>query len=249
MYYSVYEYNQVVLIVCISLTLSCHLSLVKIIGYYSFLWIWYHSSCLMTKAFVKSTNMLRDIFCSKHFSYICHKKIMSMVPWFAQNPHSASGRKSSARINSLLRTMWANTFLAWREVRSCVSSVSFLEDKGIMPVSRDLQVFPSVSYDCVDNLDKFLTSSFNFWMQSIFTGRLCCEAKITFLTSSGFGHLHIQWWVGLWSMLSTACCSTVDGSLSCVARSHIRQDHASLWLFYCTGLFTVSHPNSSHIFA
>ena len=42
--------------------------------------------------------------------------------------------------------------------------------------------------------------------------------KITLLTSSGSGYMHIQCWVGLYSMMSTECCSTVDSLLNSVTK-------------------------------
>ena len=74
-------------------------------------------------------------------------------------------------------------------------------------------------------------------MQSVCAKRLSVAKywEITLVTSSRSGHLHIQCWVGLRSMLSTACCFTVDGQLNSVQRgpSSWQQVHASLWLFFC----------------
>ena len=80
--------------------------------------------------------------------------------------------------------------------------------------------FPKHLLWCVGYLDKppllFITSgcspseSGDFSSQSI---------EITLLTSSKSEHLCIQCWVGLWSMLSTACCSSVD--ILCVAKHEI----------------------------
>ena len=68
-------------------------------------------SCSVSKAFEKSTNtMLRCIFCSMHFYCICHEKILFVVPRFEQIPRNTSGRKSSARLDSLLNSIQANTF-------------------------------------------------------------------------------------------------------------------------------------------
>ena len=73
-----------------------------------------HSTSLftMSKLFVKLTAiMYKCIFSSIHFSCISWKeKIMSMVLQSAQNPHCASNRISSTRVDSLLSSMQANLF-------------------------------------------------------------------------------------------------------------------------------------------
>ena len=84
-------------------------SLTKWSGHPSFHRMFHSTSLFRVKSFFE-VNMKRDIFCPMHFSCTCHKKILSVVPWFVWNPHCTSGRKSSTRIDSPLSSIQTNTF-------------------------------------------------------------------------------------------------------------------------------------------
>ena len=72
---------------------------------------------------------------------------------------------------------------------------------------------PRVFYDGVEYLEKLSTSSLNYFcMQSI------CTKRLSYSFRPSLGHLYIQCWVGLNSMLSAGRCFTVDSSLGSVVR-------------------------------
>ena len=71
-------------------------------------------SCSLSKAFVKSTNIMqRYKFCSVHFSSGCRKEILSVVFWLAMNPHSASGNDTLELIVCWALCVWNILSLVW----------------------------------------------------------------------------------------------------------------------------------------
>ena len=200
-----------------------------------------------------------------HFS--CRReKIMSAVSWFAWNPCYASGRKSSVSVN-----FWSVCGralpLVWRESRShdsCSNLVCLPSWRWwLVGCSTSLQgLLRFLNYGVV-YLDEPPNSSLNnFWLQSVCDWRLSIAEhrdNLTYFIQTWMKWIRpTQHWmcrVVFCSMLSTEGCTTVDGSLSCVAKGSF---HLAISFYFsliiaflsrassCFGWFTLG-PHAAHM--